>query len=215
MFLEYAITLTTADNQKQDYDKCIKNLLNSLRKTAKNKEWEYKITVAKSNFDAKKGKRVRLHYHIYVLGNPATSIIRYIKQYWETREYGNAKYIEKVRNTEGYLIYIKLQSSNIWEQTNMENNKEQQTEIYNNLDTNDDVRTFENQGSNNIKNDILVYINIINNINRVDKVIIGNRKIEKNRVNLHKQICLIVKMCKSPPISKNFYNLKRNLSIYA
>lgn len=165
--LEYAITLTVADERKE-YDTAIKNLFNSIRKMSQNRGWKYEIKIGKSIINIKTNKKVRLHYHCYVKGNPATTIIRYIKNYWENRGLGNAKYSEKIKNTDAYLVYIKKQASFLWEQTNIkiiENfieqpNKlvEKQQNDFTSLDTSDSPKSLKNQKLEKVKKHILVYI---------------------------------------------------------
>lgn len=115
---EYGLVLSyrsLSGNEEKDIEQCEKHLnafLASLRKKAKTENWAYEIKVCPSTTDPRNYKKERLHIHLYIKGNPALTIAKYIKEYWHKR-HGIANY-RKVDC--GIIGYMEAQALFSWRQ---------------------------------------------------------------------------------------------------
>lgn len=114
---EYAIMLSyypsvLSGMEQTEYrkvtDKQLRAFLATLRKKSRKEGWTYTLELSPSTTDPRTGKEVRLHVHMYIQGNPITTIMKFIKDYWRSK-YGIAdatRGYDKV----GFLGYMKAQA---------------------------------------------------------------------------------------------------------
>lgn len=101
-YLLYSLDLTTKncleggfrkrhkDVTQEDLQKAMKNALESLRRKARVRGWQYVVYAAISNIHRSQGGRLGAwHVHVILYGSPCSQIVKELKSYWVKRWYGN------------------------------------------------------------------------------------------------------------------------------
>ena len=88
-------------------DRIMRNLINTLRKWAKDEGWSFRVFLCSS----KGGKSGRLHIHMYLQGNPASTMEERIRRYWAKRfgvarvmnGYNSSHFVDKYMNPQSLI----------------------------------------------------------------------------------------------------------------
>ncbi len=95
--------------------RCVKRLLEALRRKANREKWSYIIYLVYSTKDPRSFKKVRPHIHLVLYANPCSTIRQWISAYWnggqgkqKGKRIGIVKH-QKLSDYKGFLGYADSQ----------------------------------------------------------------------------------------------------------